>query len=623
MSWACDPAITSTVLDSFQGVGPMFVQSVQTFLAAQCALTGDHLWPPDATDAVIQDPEYDFIVVGSGSAGSVVANRLSEVTGWKVLLVEAGGNPTITTEAPLLFYNNLDSPEDWGYRIQSQGVCRGYKENRCAWPRGKVLGGCSSINGMFYVRGNKADYDEWAAAGNLGWSYEEVFKYFKKSQNFTSELTEDIKEYHGTGGYLSVENDPNIHIFEEAILKANNELGFKTLSDVNGDSQIGVAKAFCTIKNGVRQSTARAFLSPIKDRKNFHVIKNALATKVLFKPNTNIASGIVIHKNGKEITVNAKKEVILSAGAINTPQLLMLSGIGPSKHLQELNINVKADLPVGENLQDHVFVPFYFSFPGPKNLTSIENVAKQFISYITEQKGAFSNISPHRIIAFYNTADASSTIPDVQFHFLVFPPGLFKIVDVLAKHKISDEIQKQYRKINEDNFVMIIYAVLLRPESKGKILLKSNDPYEHPLIYANYFEKQQDLQTVMRGIKDHILRFGDTQVFKNMGIKSNVLELDECRKYAKDSDDFVECYSKQMTFSLYHPSGTAKMGPLHESSTVVDPELRVKNIERLRVADASIMPNIVRGNTNAPTIMIGEKCADMIKQTWLQGHTEL
>lgn len=527
-------------------------------------------------------------------------------------------------QTPLLFYNNVGSPEDWGYRVQPQdGFCRGYKENRCTWPRGKVLGGCSSINAMFYVRGNKIDYDEWAAAGNPGWSYDEVLKYFMKSQNFSNELTDDIKKYHGTGGYLNVENDPEIHFFEKVLIQANNELGLKTLSDVNGDSQIGVGKAFCTIKNGVRQSTARAFLTPIKDRKNFHVIKNAYATKIMFKPNTNVATGIVIHKNGREIKVNANKEVIISAGAINTPQLLLLSGIGPLNQLQDLNIDVKADLPVGENLQDHVFVPFYFTFPGDKNLTSLESISKEFTTFITKQKGAFANISPHRIIAFYNTTDASSPSPDVQFHFLVFPPGLFNLVDILAKHKLSDEVQMKYRKLNEDNFILIIYVVVLRPKSRGRILLKSKDPYEHPLIYAHYFEDQEDFQTMMRGIKQHILRFRDTKTFKELGLKMNWLDLESCKKHEKDTDDFLECYTRHMTFSLYHPTSTAKMGPLHEKDTVVDPELRVKNIERLRVIDASVMPNIVRGNTNAPTIMIGEKGADMIKNAWLKGHTEL
>ncbi|RVE50264.1 hypothetical protein evm_005099 [Chilo suppressalis] len=621
--WACEPAITTTVVNSYHAAGPLFTQALQSFLAAQCALAGDHLWPADATSALENDPNYDFIVVGAGSAGAVVANRLSEIPEWKVLLVEAGGNPTLATETPQLFYNNMGTSEDWGYKTEPQGnACRGSKGGRCAWPRGKTLGGCSSINAMFYVRGNKIDYDTWAAEGNYGWRYEEVLPFFIKSENYSGEMNENTKKYHGNQGYLHVGKDVDEHDFEKIILHAVNELGIPILDDVNGDSQMGVSRTWATIKDGLRHSTARAFLSPIKDRKNLHVIKNALVTQLLFKTNENTVTGVLIHKDGKKISVNVRKEVVVSAGAINTPQLLLLSGIGPSKHLKDLKIDIRTDLPVGQNLQDHLLIPFYYSLPGDSNLT-LDKIGLEFMRYVTTKEGPFSNTSPHRIITFINTTDEKSNSPDMQFHYLMFPPGLYNLIDILDYHGFTDEIQEKYRKINDNHFIMVIYAVVLYPKSRGKIVLKSKDPFEYPLIYANYFDDPEDLNTVMRGFKQHISKLGETKTFKKSGLKLQWLDLDACKKYEKGSDEHLECYSREMTFSLYHPTSTSKMGSINDQHAVVDPELRVNNLKNLRIADASIMPTIVRGNTNAPTIMIGEKGADLIKKTWLNTHSEL
>ncbi|CAG9791390.1 unnamed protein product [Diatraea saccharalis] len=512
----------------------------------------------------------------------------------------------------------MGTSEDWGYKTEPQyEACRGYKNRRCAWPRGKTLGGSSSINAMFYVRGNKYDYQEWADQGNYGWSYDDVLPYFKKSENYSGDSTEDTRKYHGSNGYLHVENDENMDNLEKLILNAVNELGIPILDDVNAYSQMGVSKSWMTIKEGMRHSTARAFLSPIKHRRNLHVVKNGYVTKLIFIPNTNKVTGVLISKDGKEVIVNAKKEVIVSAGAINTPQLLLLSGIGPSKQLKYLNINVKSDLPVGQNLQDHLFVPFYYTLPGIGNTTTLNNFATEFVRYITTRKGTLSDTSPHRIITFYNTTDNRSSNPDVQFHYLVFPPSLYNVIDILKHHDLSEEIQEKYRKINDVNFIIVVYCTVLQPKSKGKVILKSKDPYEYPLIYANYFDDPEDMTTLINGFKQHVAKLGETNTLKNSGFKLEWLDIDECKEYKKGSYEHLECYCRQMTFSLYHPVSTARMGPIDDKNSVVDPDLRVKNIKNLRVIDASIMPNIVRGNTNAPTIMIGEKGADLIKEFWL------
>ncbi|XP_060806703.1 glucose dehydrogenase [FAD, quinone]-like [Amyelois transitella] len=620
--WACDPALTAQIVSSYQVAGPVFVNALQAFLAAHCALVGDHLWPEDATQVVLEDPNYDFIVIGAGSAGSVVANRLSEVPHWKVLLVEAGDNPSLTTEMPQLFYANMGTKKDWSYRNQPQeGSCRGYKSKSCAWPRGKSLGGSSSINAMFYIRGNKRDYDEWAQQGNTGWSYKEVLPYFMKSENFTGVLTDNTNKYHATGGYLNVEQSEP-HPFETVMIKAANELGLKYL-DVNGDSQMGVMLAHSTTLNGARHSTAKAFLSPIKDRKNLHVIKNAYATKILFEPNSNKVKGVIISKDGKDIIIKVKKEIVLSAGAINSPHLLLLSGIGPKKHLEELDIPVVADLPVGENLQDHVFVPIYYIKEGDRNLTSLPNIIAAFAQYVLEKRGPLSDTSPHRVVSFVDTKNPKSEIPDMQYHYIIFPPNINNLLDVYKKHELSDEVIQKFHKMCDNNFVLKVYNSVLKPKSKGRILLQSKDPSVYPLIYANYFEDPEDLKTIVRAIKQHSLKLGDTKPFKEAEFKLKWLDLDACKKFDKTTDEFLECISRELTFSLYHPTSTAKMGPIDDDTAVVDPELRVRKIKGLRVIDASIMPSIVRGNTNAPTIMIAEKGADMIKNTWLDQHSEL
>ncbi|CAH1641202.1 unnamed protein product [Spodoptera littoralis] len=623
MSWACNPAVTSMILDSYQVAGPLFVQTLQTFFAAQCALTSDHLWPDDATKSVLQDPNYDFIVVGAGSAGAVVANRLSEVPDWKVLLVEAGGNPGLTTEVPQLFYSNMGTSLDWGYKTQPQNACKSYTTKGCAWPRGKVLGGSSSINGMFYVRANKADYDEWAANGNYGWSYDEILPYFMKSENFTGEFTEERSKYHGRDGPIHIVEATEPNPFEQLTIKAAVELGLKNLSDINGADEMGITACQSNIKDNYRYSTARAFLTTVKDRKNLHVMKNALVTKVLFHPGTKSVKGIQISKDGQDIIVNAKKEVILSGGAINSPQILMLSGIGPNQHLEDMDIEVIEDLPVGENLQDHVFSPILYAMEADENLTSIDAISSAFVQYILKGTGLLKNTSPHRVISFINTTHPDSSMPDIQHHHLVLPPGISNMIDVFEKHGFNDNIYQQFSELNKNHLVMLVFNIVLRPKSKGKIILKSKNPHEYPLIHANYFDDPEDIKTIIRSMRQYALRLGETKAFEATGLKLKWLKIESCEAFEKLSDEYLECIARELTFSLYHPTSTVKMGPKTDKAAVVDPELRVHNVKGLRVMDASIMPDIVRGNTNAPTIMIAEKGSDLIKEAWLSKHTEL
>lgn len=524
-------------------------------------------------------------------------------------------------QTPQLFYNNLGTSVDWSYKTQPQeGACRSYKSKGCAWPRGKTLGGSSSINAMFYVRGNKLDYDEWGAAGNYGWSYDDVLPYFKKSEFLDSDYNKIDTKYHNYDGYLHVDNDKNIHVFEDMVIRAGMELGFKNLTDITGANQMGTTKSFTTTKNGVRFSTARAFLSPIKNRKNLHVIKNTLATKILFQPGTKTVSGILLHKSGQDFVVNVTKELIISAGSINSPQLLLLSGIGPRKHLEDIGIEVKVDLPVGENLQDHLFVPVMYTVPGDKNTNSVSNITAAFSEYILNRKGPFTDISPHRVISFLNTTDPTSTSPNIQFHHVIFTPSNYNVLDMFQLHGLSEEAITNFRKMNENKFVILVYNTLLKPKSIGKIVLSSKNPFDYPLIYANYFDDTEDMKTIIESMRQFSLRYGDTQTFKEAGFQLEWLEIDACKGFDKASNEFLDCMSRELTFSLYHPTSTIKMGPNDDTSAVVNPQLKVRGVKGLRVIDASIMPSIIRGNTNAPTIMIGEKGADMIKYDWSDQH---
>ncbi|CAB3220564.1 unnamed protein product [Arctia plantaginis] len=618
MSWACDQTVIPNIVDSYQTAGSLFALTLQSFFAAQCALVGDHLWPADVTEEVLKDPNYDFIVLGAGAAGAVVANRLSENPEWKVLLVEAGGNPKLSTEIPPLFYSNLGTSVDWDHYSQPQeGACRSYKRKGCAWPQGKVMGGSSSINGMYYVRGNKADYDGWAASGNSGWSFEEVLPYFIKIENFTGDITEENQKYHGRNGPVNIVQETEPTPEEDIIIQAATELGIKHLNEINGADQMGTTVTANNIKGNYRVSTARAYLSPIRQRKNLHVMQHAYAIQILFTPGTNSVSGVLINKDGKNITVNAKKEVITSCGAVKSPQLLMLSGLGPKEHLEEMGIDVIADLPIGKNLQDHAYAPIFYSKLDVENSITLSAVTQSLADYMLKGSGLFKDTRSNRVITFINTTDPTSSVPDIQFHHLVLPPSSSDLVDIYYKHGLSEEFHEKFLKINKEKTVITSYSVLLHPKSKGNITLASKNPFDKPLIFANYFEDPEDMERIISSMKQYSLNLGKSKSFLNAGFEIEWVELEACKEYVKASDEHLECIIRELTFSLYHPTSTVKMGPENDPTAVVDNELRVRKVTGLRVIDASIMPSIISGNTNAPSIMIGEKGADLIKQSWL------
>jgi len=603
----------------------LFTSLITTLMQSQKQLGNPDDYPDDATSHLLD--EYDFIVVGAGSAGAVVASRLSEVSQWKVLLLEAGGDPTPTSDIPSLAFTLQKTDIDWQYQTEpEEGMCQGLKDKRCNWPRGKVLGGSSVLNFMIYIRGMKADYDAWAAAGNYGWSYEEVLPYFKKSQDITSErlLKQDSngQTYHAKGGPLTLEEFEKTE-FGETILQAVKEMGYETLDDLNGENQLGFGNLFGNVGNGIRCNTVKAFLSPIKFRENLHVAKHAHVTRILINDQTKTAYGVEFKtKDGNILSVKFRNEVILSAGAINSPQILMLSGIGPQQHLEEIGIKpVISNLKVGENLQDHIFFPgTVFNIKKSEHYQmSPQSLLDIYYYYLTRRTGPLSTHLGATVSGFIKTKFTEDERPDLQLHFLALLANDTTAVNLLS-HVIGfpEQTTKSFYEIISYSDFYFVLPTLIRPKSKGKILLQSQLPHEHPKIFAGYFSDPEgkDLAVMLEGIK-FAQELMKTKVMKAKEAKQRKVFIEGCENLEFDSTGYWECLLRHIGTTVYHPVGTCKMGPSSDPGAVVDPELRVHGVKGIRVADASIMPNIVSSNTNAASIMIGEKAADMIKKEWL------
>lgn len=511
--------------------------------------------------------QYDYVVIGAGSAGCVVANRLTEDAETTVLLLEAG-NPANKPEiqTPLDWTKLCGTEVDWAYFTEEEP----YINNRKIYcPRGKVLGGTSSINAMIYIRGNRRDFDQWQELGNPGWSYEDVLPYFKKSEN----QQRGASQFHGVDGALSVTDPIAPAVTSQKFVEAAVAMGYSNNPDFNGEQQEGAGLYQLTIKDGKRHSTAAAFLLPILNRPNLTAQTEALVTRLLFEGTRTV--GVEYMHEGTMHQVFVNQEVILSAGAFDSPKLLMLSGIASAEHLQTLGIPVLVDLPgVGQNLQDHLRV-------------SVAHQATQDL-----QPAASSNIAEAGL--FLHTESNLDAVPDLQFFsrpVLWVPPAYARSGSEFAST-----------------------VCLTHPQSRGSVSLRSVSPNDSPVIRLNYLQSESDVQKLVAGIK--IIR----QLFN-----SNAFDEFRGEEVAPGadvtSDEALQAYVREVCDSIYHPVGTCKMGT--DPMAVVDPELRVHGVQGLRVVDASIMPNITTGNTNAPTIMIGEKAADLIKAAGRVPHQEL
>uniref|UniRef100_A0A1A9WC62 Glucose-methanol-choline oxidoreductase N-terminal domain-containing protein n=1 Tax=Glossina brevipalpis TaxID=37001 RepID=A0A1A9WC62_9MUSC len=564
-------------------------------------------------NTIAMEGEYDFIVVGAGTAGCALAARLSENPKWKILLLEAGGPESLVMDVPILAHYLQLGEMNWKYRTQpTQQACLAMNNNRCNWPRGKVMGGSSVLNYMMYTRGNRRDYDRWAELGNEGWSYRDVLPYFKKYEGST--VPDAEPEYVGRNGPVRVSYVKWRSKIADAFVEAAQQDGLK-YRDYNGQIQNGVSYLHTTTYNATRWSSNRSYLYPIKGKRpNLHVKKRALVSKVLIDPNTKTAYGVEVQADGRAYKIRARREVIVSAGAINTPQLLMLSGVGPSKHLKEMGIKTIVNLAVGYNLQDHTAPAVTFT----TNASSLhfEDFSESTWLYrFNRQEGPYGSPGGCEAIAFWDLdhPNAIDGWPDIEL-FLV--GGSMSANPAISrgfglKNSIYNSMFAEIENKNIDAFM--VFPMILRPKSRGRIMLKSTDPFKYPLIYANYFSHPYDVDISVRGLLKAISLI-ERPGFKRINVKLWDRLIPTCSQFPYKSREYWECYVKHFTFTIYHYSGTAKMGPRTDRSAVVDPRLRVYGIRNLRVADASIMPEIISGHPNGPVFMIAEKAADIIKQ---------
>ena len=526
--------------------------------------------------------EYDFVIVGAGSAGCVVANRLSENGKHSVLILEAGGKDTYPwIHIPVGYFKTMGNPRtDWGYETEPD---QGLNGRSIAWPRGKVLGGSSSINGLLYVRGQALDYDAWRQLGNRGWAWNDVLPHFIKAESW-ERANGNLR---GADGPLSVSESRYRHPLIDAWMTAAIRAGYRAAADYNGEDQEGAAYYQMTTRKGRRCSSAVAYLRPAKNRHNLTILTEALVTAIEFDDEKKRASAVRVARGDTELVIRARNEIVLCAGAIVSPQLLMLSGVGPADHLQEHGITVRHDLAgVGKNLQDHLQArPIFYCTVPTLNVQTNSWMKKALIvmEYCLKRGGPMS-MAASLGAGFFRTRAELAT-PDIQFHIQPFSK------DDLAglTHRFS---------------AYTASVTQLRPESTGEILLKSREPKAYPAIFPNYLSTKTDCDTLVEGVRI-ARRLNGFEPLKSI----------VTGEYAPGATvgagyDEILSWVRESSTTIFHPTGTCKMGV--DKQAVVDDRLRVFGVQGLRVADCSIMPKIVSGNTNAPAIMIGEKASAMI-----------
>nr|XP_022899762.1 uncharacterized protein LOC111413133 [Onthophagus taurus]XP_022899763.1 uncharacterized protein LOC111413133 [Onthophagus taurus]XP_022899765.1 uncharacterized protein LOC111413133 [Onthophagus taurus]XP_022899766.1 uncharacterized protein LOC111413133 [Onthophagus taurus]XP_022899767.1 uncharacterized protein LOC111413133 [Onthophagus taurus]XP_022899768.1 uncharacterized protein LOC111413133 [Onthophagus taurus]XP_022899769.1 uncharacterized protein LOC111413133 [Onthophagus taurus]XP_0 len=552
---------------------------------------------------------YDFIIVGAGTAGCVLANRLSKIWGWKILLLEAGipENPIgkIPVIAPIL----QTTQYNWHYKtIPQKTGCLGMINNTCNQISGKSMGGSSAINDNIYTIGNQNDYNEWSKTGNnSNWSYTKVLPYFKKAEHVN--LYDYDEDYHGKDGPINTELQKNPSKIRKPFLKALKQLNYSIL-DYNGMNQIGFNDPQVTTFHGKRRSVSSAYLEGL-ERDNLIIKTSSYVEKILFKDDKKVV-GVVYRRNDKYLIAKARKEVILSSGVFNTVKILQLSGIGPEDELNKLGIKTKINLPVGKNFKDHVaFLGLHFVFNCQKfnDITSKDNI----LNWLFYGEGELTSCGID-VLGFLNSRlNTNRNHPDLEI--AVSPINFnqnYRIIHQLTNfNKTTYDSFWQNTEFNESFTVLVI---LSRPKSVGTVKIKSENPHDSPLIDPKYLEHPDDVETILDGIKK-VLEIANTTEFRRLNATLNERMVEGCDRFRSLNDDYWRCAIRRLHVGVYHGMGTCKMSTKDDGG-VVDERLRVYGVENLRVVDASVIPNAITPHTMAPVVMIGEKAADIIKEDW-------
>lgn len=594
----------------------MFMTLLETFLSTQCDLadpcrqlrfeTGA---PPGRANGNNDDDDdqltFDFIVIGSGAAGAAVAARLSENASYRVLLLEAGGGEPIALQVPAFYRIYLNSAVDWRYKTQPNN--RSFLSNRPQfWPRGKMLGGSTGMNGMLYLRGTRQNFDAWQVAGNEGWGYDQVLPFYMRAEDYYSAPGARVDAgsalVHGRGGPVAVSEPVYRSQTLHDLMRAAKENGFAE-TDLNAANSTGVMYSLSTTRHGVRVSTARGYLHPAWERRNLHIRLHTQATRVLIDPKTRRALGVetVDVRDGRRLRWLIRREVVVAAGIVESPKLLMLSGIGEPQHLREHRIRpVVERRGVGENLQSHTTVKV-LSVARLKNQTTTSWATAH--EYIRHRGGPLSSLGALLHMRYSSRLATEAGGVDAQISLLD---------NANTPEVICSKTGKE--RGNEPRVQLTARSVCLQPKSRGRIRLASADPLRPPIIESNALDADEDVEVILEGVK-RILEIYRADALRAYGLELK-LSLGACSKFALLSDDYWRCVIRHETEDYGHLAGSCKMGPSDDPDAVVDSELRVHGTVGLRVIDASIMPTIVAANPMATTTMIGEKGAQMMLDYW-------